>query len=151
MKYPDSGAFLNSIAKRARKYYLGLTTITQDVEDFLSVDLGKAIIQNSSLQILLKQSTVAIDKVAEMFYLSEGEKQMLLASGVGEGLFFAGAAHAAIKIIASPQEHELVTTKPQEMQQRRDQQSVVVQAEPAAQPPPGINRPIFTTETVKTY
>jgi conjugal transfer ATP-binding protein TraC len=139
MKYPDSGAFLNSIAKRARKYYLGLTTITQDVEDFLSVDLGKAIIQNSSLQILLKQSTAAIDKVAEIFFLSEGEKHLLLSASVGEGLFFAGAAHAAIRVIASPQEHALVTTKPQELEQKEGNKK------PA---PPPANRPIFTTETV---
>ena len=82
MKYPDSAQFLNSIAKRARKYYLGLTTITQDVEDFLSIDLGKTIIQNSSLQILLKQSAAAIDRVAEVFYLSEGEKHLLLSSDI---------------------------------------------------------------------
>ena len=107
MKYPDSANFLHSIAKRARKYYLGLTTITQDVEDFLAVDLGKAIIQNSSLQILLKQSTAAIDKVAGIFYLSEGEKHLLLSADVGEGLFFAGPAHAAIRVIASPQRTRL--------------------------------------------
>jgi conjugal transfer ATP-binding protein TraC len=148
MKYPDSGAFLNSIAKRARKYYLGLTTITQDVEDFLSVDLGKAIIQNSSLQILLKQSTVAIDKVAEMFYLSEGEKQLLLSSDIGEGLFFAGPAHAAIRIIASPQEHALVTTKPQDLERAaaETQQSPAPTQEKTSQTP---GRPIFTTVQVK--
>jgi len=158
MKYPDSGAFLNSIAKRARKYYLGLTTITQDVEDFLSVDLGKAIIQNSSIQILLKQSTVAIDKVAEMFYLSEGEKHLLLSAGIGEGLFFAGPAHAAIKIIASPQENALVTTKPQELEQRKEEPQAPPVNQPAQQtsitppvekPARGTSRPIFTTVPVK--
>lgn len=129
MKYPDSAAFLNSMAKRARKYYLGLTTLTQDVEDFLSVDLGKAIIQNSSLQILLKQSTAAVDKVGEMFYLSEGEKHLLLSSAIGEGLFFAGPAHAAIRVIASPKEHALATTNPKEIH---------------------TSRPMFTVEPVKT-
>ena len=163
MKYPDSGAFLNSIAKRARKYYLGLTTITQDVEDFLSVDLGKAIIQNSSLQVLLKQSAAAIEKVAEVFYLSEGEKHLLLSSGVGEGLFFAGPAHAAIRIIASPQEHTLITTKPQELEAKKAQAAqepqrpvnppVIMQTTPAPvasaiKPNPGTSRPIFTTEQV---
>jgi hypothetical protein len=118
MRYPDSANFLNSIAKRARKYYLGVTAITQDAEDFLSADIGRAIIQNSSIQILLKQSAAAIDKIAEIFYLSEGEKHLLLAADVGEGLFFAGPAHAAIRIIASPQEHELATTKPQEVAAR---------------------------------
>lgn len=115
MKYPDSANFLYSIAKRARKYYLGLTTITQDVEDFLASDYGKAIITNSSIQILMKQSPAAIDKVAEVFYLSEGEKRLLLSAEVGEGLFFAGANHVAIKVIASPEEHQLITTKPQEL------------------------------------
>ncbi|MBI3380230.1 ATP-binding protein [Candidatus Gottesmanbacteria bacterium] len=115
MKHPDSATFLYGIAKRARKYYLGVTTITQDVEDFLSTDYGKAIITNSSLQILLKQSPAAIDKLSQVFYLSTGERHYLLAANVGEGLFFAGAAHVAIQIIASPEEYQLATTKPQEI------------------------------------
>lgn len=115
MKYPDSATFLYSIAKRARKYWLGLTTITQDVEDFLSGDYGKAIVTNSSIQVLMKQSPAAIDKVAQVFYLSEGEKHLLLASEVGEGLFFAGANHVAIKVVASADEHKLITTKPEEL------------------------------------
>lgn len=119
MKFPDSAQFLYSIAKRARKYYLGVSTITQDVEDFLSTDLGKAIIQNSSIQVLHKQAASAIDKVAEVFYLSEGEKHLLLSADVGEGLFFAGSAHAAVRVIASRDEHELATTKPQELEERR--------------------------------
>lgn len=119
MKFPDSAAFLNSIAKRARKYYLGVSTITQDVEDFLSLDLGKAIIQNSSIQILHKQSSSAIDRVASVFYLSEGEKHLLLSADVGENLFFAGAAHAAVRVVASPEEHILATTKPQELEEMR--------------------------------
>lgn len=120
MKHPDSAQFLYSIAKRSRKYYLGLTTITQDVEDFMEVELGKAIIQNSSLQILLKQSSAAIEKVAKVFYLSEGEQHLLLSCETGQGLFFAGPAHAAIKVIASPEEHALVTTKPQELEAMRE-------------------------------
>lgn len=123
MKYPDSANFLNSIAKRARKYFLGVTTITQDAEDFLSIELGKAIIQNSSMQLLLKQSAAAIDKIAEVFYLSEGEKHLLLSADVGEGLFFAGPAHAAIRVISSPEEHELATTKPEEVAARAEKQS----------------------------
>lgn len=115
MKHPDSATFLYGMAKRARKYFLGVTTITQDVEDFLSTDHGRAIITNSSLQILLKQSPAAIEKLTEVFYLSSGEKHFLLSANVGEGLFFAGAAHAAIQIIASPEEHHLATSKPQEM------------------------------------
>lgn len=115
MQYPDSAQFMYSIAKRARKYYLGLTTITQDVQDFLATDYGKAIVTNSSIQILLKQSPAAIDQVAEVFYLSEGEKHLLLAADVGEGIFFAGANHVAVRVIASEDEHYLVTSKPEEL------------------------------------
>ncbi|MCX6725744.1 MAG: ATP-binding protein [Candidatus Shapirobacteria bacterium] len=124
MKYPDSANFLYSIAKRARKYYLGLTTITQDVEDFLGSEYGKAVLTNSSIQILMKQSPAAIDKVAQVFYLSEGEKQLLLASDVGEGIFFAGPNHVAMHVVASPEEHQLVTTRPSElleMQKRKEE------------------------------
>ncbi len=117
MQYPDSATFMYSIAKRARKYFLGLTTITQDVEDFLHTDYGKAIVTNSSIQILLKQSPAAIDQVAEVFYLSEGEKHLLLSADVGEGIFFAGANHVAIRVIASEDEHYLVTTNPEEVQE----------------------------------
>ena len=109
IKHKDSAEYLHSFAKRARKYFLGLTTITQDVEDFLSTDEGKAIITNSSLQILLKQSTAAIDHVANVFNLTGGEKHFLLSGGVGEGLFFAGQSHVAIKIFASEEEHKTIT------------------------------------------
>jgi len=119
MRYPDSAAFLNSIAKRARKYYLGLTTISQNVEEFLSTDLGKAIITNSSVQVLMKQHPAAIDKIAETFYLSEGERQLLLSAEVGEGLFFAGQNHVAMRVIASAEEHNLVTSSPKEILQRK--------------------------------
>jgi len=124
MKSPDSANFIYSIAKRARKYYLGLTTITQDVEDFLGSDYGKAILTNSSIQILMKQSPAAIDKVAQVFYLSEGEKQLLLAADIGEGIFFAGPNHVAIRVVASPDEHQLITTNPAdllEMQKRKEE------------------------------
>lgn len=114
MRYADSAQFLWSVVKRSRKYFLGLTTITQDVEDFLSQDIGKAIVTNSALQVLLKQSPAAIDRVSEVFYLSQGEKQLLLAANVGEGIFFAGPHHAPIRIVASEEEHKLITTKPQE-------------------------------------
>ncbi len=115
MKYPDTAQFLWSVVKRARKYYLGLTTITQDVEDFLSQDIGKAIVTNSALQVLLKQSPAAIDKIGEIFYLSQGEKQLLLAANVGEGIFFAGPHHAPIRVVASVEEDKLITTKPQDV------------------------------------
>ncbi len=115
MQHPDSATFLYSIAKRARKYYLGLSTISQDVEDFLNTDYGKAIVTNSSIQILMKQSPAAIDKLTDVFYLTEGERHLLLAADVGEGIFFAGPNHVAIRVIASPDEHALVTTNPEEL------------------------------------
>ena len=108
IKNKDSGSYLYSFAKRARKYQLGLTTITQDVEDFLSTDEGKAIITNSSLQIILKQSSAAIDKITETFYLTGGEKHFLMSAGVGEGLFFAGQSHVGFQVIASEEEKSLI-------------------------------------------
>jgi type IV secretory pathway VirB4 component len=114
MRYKDTASFLWSIVKRARKYYLGLTTITQDVEDFLSQDIGKAVVTNSALRLLLKQSPAAIDTVGKTFYLSQGEKQLLLSANIGEGILFAGPHHAPIKIVASREEYDLVTTKPQD-------------------------------------
>lgn len=108
IKQKDSGAYLHSFAKRARKYKLGLTTITQDVEDFLSTDEGKAIITNSSLQIILKQSTAAVEKIAETFFLTGGEKHFLLSAGIGEGLFFAGHSHVGFKVIAGEEEKTLI-------------------------------------------
>lgn len=115
MKYKDSATFLWGIVKRARKYYLGLTTIAQDIEDFMSQDIGKAIITNSALRVLFKQHPTAIDRIGEAFLLSQGEKQLLLGATVGQGIFFAGNNHAPINVVASPEEHKLVTTKPQEV------------------------------------
>lgn len=115
MQYEDSAKFLHGLAKRARKYYLGLTIISQDVEDFLSSRFGKAIVSNSSMQILLKQSTASIDVVAETFGLTEGEKYLLLESDIGEGLFFAGLNHVAIKVIASYTEDQVITTNPEQL------------------------------------
>ncbi|MEK7525935.1 MAG: ATP-binding protein [Patescibacteria group bacterium] len=123
MKYKDSAQFLWAVVKRARKYYLGLTTITQDVEDFLSQDIGKAIVTNSAMKILLKQSPAAIDKIGETFYLSQGEKQLLLAANVGEGIFFAGPHHAPIRVVASPEEYALVTTNPRDTEGLTNQQA----------------------------
>ncbi|MFA7308988.1 MAG: DUF87 domain-containing protein [Patescibacteria group bacterium] len=112
MENEDAAKFIYSIAKRARKYYLGLTTITQDVEDFLSSKYGRAIVTNSSLQLLLKQSPASIESIAKTFNLTAGEQSLLLESRVGEGLFFAGANHVAIKIIASETEDQIVTSSP---------------------------------------
>lgn len=126
MKYPDSATFLYSIAKRARKYFLGLTTITQDIEDFLNNDYGKAIVNNSSIQVLLKQSPASVDIVSKTFYLSEGEKHLLLAADVGEGLFFAGPSHVAVRIVASPDEHKLITSRPEELLAMREEKAAKI-------------------------
>lgn len=115
MQYPDSALFLYGLAKRARKYYLGVTTITQDVEDFMSSDMGKAIVTNSSIQILLKQSSAAIDQLTRTFYLSQGERNLLLSAGIGEGLFFAGENHVAMRVVASQDEHRFITSNPEEL------------------------------------
>ena len=123
MKYEDSASFVYGIAKRARKYYLALTTATQDVRDFLSTDYGKAVLSNSSLQILLKQSPSEIDLVSQIFYLSQGEKEALLSSNIGEGLFFAGQNHVAIKIVAAPFEHKIITSNPEEILKMQESQT----------------------------
>ncbi len=115
MKYDDAASFLFGIAKRCRKYYTGLTTITQDVNDFLSSRYGKPIVTNSSIQLLLKQSPAAIDVIAETFYLTDQEKFLLLESNVGEGSFFAGTKHVAIKVVASYSEDQVITTDPAQM------------------------------------
>ncbi len=115
MKYEDSASFVYGVAKRARKYYLALTTATQDVQDFLATDYGNAVLSNSSIQILLKQSPTEIDLVTKLFYLTNGEKQLLLSANIGEGLFFAGQSHVAIKTIAAPFEHKLITSNPEEI------------------------------------
>lgn len=132
MKYEDSASFIYSIAKRARKYYLGLTTATQDVEDFLKTDYGKAVLTNSSIQILMKQGTAEVDLVSSVFYLSLQEKQLLLTAGVGDGLFFAGRNHVSMKVIAAEFEHDLITSNPEEIIRKR-QEAVVQAASDAAQ------------------
>lgn len=113
MKYEDSANFLFSLAKRARKYYLGLTTITQDVEDFMSSKMGRAIVANSSMQLLLKQSSSAVDVLADVFKLTEEERKRLANFPIGQGLFFAGQSHVHISIQASATEQQLITTNPQ--------------------------------------
>lgn len=118
MANEDSAKFVHALVKRCRKYYLGITTISQDVNDFLLSPYGRSVVTNSSMQLLLKQSTAAIENVQKTFMLTEGEKYLLLESGVGEGIFFADKNHAAIKIIASPTEDQLVTTNPEQLLQK---------------------------------
>lgn len=121
MKYEDSANFLFSLAKRARKYNLGITTITQDVEDFMGSRMGRAIVANASMQILLKQSPSAVDVLAETFKLTDEEKKRLSQFPVGQGLFFAGSNHVHIQITASPTESSLITTNPDQVRQLEQQ------------------------------
>lgn len=115
MQHDDSAKFLFGLVKRARKYYLGVTTITQDVEDFIKNDFGRPIVTNSSMQLLLKQAPSSVNILAKVFNLTEGEKYVLLNSGVGQGLFFAGQKHVAVQVIASYTEDKIVTTNPEEI------------------------------------
>jgi len=121
MKSEDTASFLLSLAKRGRKYYLGLATITQDVDDFIKSPYGAPIVSNSSIQILLKQSPTVIDRLQQVFNLTNEEKYLLLESGVGEGIFFAGLKHVAIKIIASYTEEQIITTDPSQILAMRKQ------------------------------
>ena len=115
MQHEDSAKFIYALVKRCRKYYLGVTTITQDVNDFLRSPYGQAIVTNSALQLLLKQSPAAIDLIQKTFVLTEGEKYLLLECGVGQGIFFAGNKHAAINIVSSLTEDQLITSDPRQL------------------------------------
>jgi len=115
MQQEDSAKFIYALVKRCRKYYLGVTNITQDVSDFLRSPYGQAIVTNSSIQLLMKQSPASIDIVAKTFLLTQGEKYLLLECGVGEGIFFAGAKHAAIKVVASYMEDQIITSDPRQL------------------------------------
>lgn len=115
MQREDSANFISELVKRCRKYYLGVTTITQDVNDFLTFVKGESIVNNSSIKLLLKQSPAAINLVKKTFLLTEGEKYLLLECGIGEGIFFAGDRHVAIKVIASYSEDQLITSDPRQL------------------------------------
>ena len=115
MQNEDSASFLFGIVKRARKYWLGVSTITQDVEDFMKSEYGKPIITNSSLVFLMKQSSAGIDVVQQSFNLTDEEKYLLLESSVGEGIFFAGQKHIALRVVGSYAEHQFITTSPEEV------------------------------------
>jgi len=128
MKSEDTASFLFGLAKRGRKYYLGLSTITQDVDDFLKSPYGMPIVTNSSIQILLKQSPTVIDHIQQTFNLTDEEKYLLLESGVGEGIFFVGLKHVAIKIVGSYTEDQIITTNPQQVMAIRDAKKQLEQA-----------------------
>ncbi len=115
MQYEDGASFLYGLVKRARKYWLGVTTITQDVADFMKSDYGQPIITNSAMVLLLKQLPATIDLVQRAFNLTEEEKYLLLESAIGEGIFFAGRKHVAIKVVASRREDEIITTSPEQI------------------------------------
>lgn len=117
MKSEDTASFLFMLAKRGRKYYLGISTITQDVDDFLRSPYGVPMITNSSIQLLMKQSPTAIDNIQKTFHLTNEEKFLLLESNVGEGIFFAGLKHVAIRIIASYTEDQIITSDPSQILQ----------------------------------
>lgn len=129
MKYDDSASFMFSLAKRARKYYLGLTTVTQDVEDFMGSKMGRAVVANSSMQILLKQSPSAVDVLGDVFKLTEEERRRLANFPIGQGLFFAGQNHVHVQIIASDTEKQLITTDPRVFNQKENVQQ---EAQPVA-------------------
>lgn len=120
MQSDDGASFLFGLCKRARKYWLGVTTITQDVSDFMKSDYGRPIITNSSLQFLMKQSPATIDGVQQTFNLTEGEKAMLLGSAVGEGIFIAGQKRVALKVVASYTEDQIITSSPEEVQKIKE-------------------------------
>lgn len=115
MQNDDAASFVFGIAKRCRKYYTGLTTITQDIADFMSSRYGKPIVTNSSIQLLLRQSPASIDVIQDTFYLTDQEKFLLLESNVGEGIFFAGLKHVAIRVVASYSEDQIITSNPQQL------------------------------------
>lgn len=135
MQNEDSAKFIFALVKRARKYYLGVTTITQDVNDFLTSQYGQAIVTNSALQILLKQSPAGVEVVSKTFNLTQSEKYLLLEAAVGEGIFFAGQKHAAIKVVASYTEDQLITTNPEQLMQieraRKEFQESIASTPPA--------------------
>jgi len=124
MQRKDSAKFMYSMAKRARKYYLGLTTISQNVADFMNNDMGKAIISNASIQMLMKQSPSEVDILQEVFNLSDGEKNFLLSCDTGQGLFFAGANHVGIQVVSSQAEHEIITSDPRDLEEKRKREKM---------------------------
>lgn len=128
MQHEDSARFIHALVKRCRKYFLGVTTITQDVNDFLKSQYGQSIVTNSALQLLLRQSPSSVDLVQKVFLLTDSEKYLLLQSGVGEGIFFAGNKHAAIRVVASPTEDQIVTTNPQQLLEIEKQKKKFEQA-----------------------
>ena len=142
MRSEDTASFLFGIAKRGRKYYLGISTITQDVSDFLNSPYGIPMITNSSIQLLLRQSPTSVDLVQSTFKLSDEEKYLLLESDVGEGIFFAGLKHVAIKVIASYTEDQIITSDPSQILAiKKAKQDLANSSQLPGDTPAGIPRP----------
>ncbi|EKD32795.1 MAG: hypothetical protein ACD_76C00145G0003 [uncultured bacterium] len=133
MQHDDSAKFIYALVKRCRKYYLGVTTITQDVNDFLRSPYGQAIVTNSAMQMLLKQSPASVDLVQETFHLTDAEKYLLMECGVGEGIFFAGTKHVAMKVVASYTEDQIITTDPRQLLEIEQAKKDFAEAELAGQ------------------
>jgi len=151
LKSPDTASFLFSVAKRGRKYYLGISTITQDVSDFLNSPYGLAMITNSSIQILLRQSPTSVDLVQQTFKLSDEEKYLLLESDVGEGIFFAGLKHVAIKVIASYTEDQIITSDPSQILAiRKAKQELDLVTETAPEPAAAAKKAIEAASILKS-
>jgi type IV secretory pathway VirB4 component len=149
MRSQDTASFLFGIAKRGRKYYLGISTITQDVSDFLNSPYGIPMITNSSIQLLLRQSPTSVDLVQQTFKLSDEEKYLLLESDVGEGIFFAGLKHVAIKIIASYTEDQIITSDPSQIlaiKKAKQAQSADADIDNPLPPPTAVSTPRLATQ-----
>ncbi|MGI6484077.1 MAG: VirB4-like conjugal transfer ATPase, CD1110 family [Candidatus Dojkabacteria bacterium] len=151
MQSEDSAKFMYTIAKRARKYYLGLSTITQDVADFLGNEMGKAIISNSSIQMLMKQSPSAVELLQKVFNLSDGERNYLLNCDKGQGLFFAGQNHVGIQVLSSVAEHEIITSDPKDLERLKEKEGITdtrtVQELAQIYDPPAVQQPIRDSST----
>ena len=150
MQQEESAKFIFALVKRARKYFLGVTTITQDVADFLGSPYGQAIVTNSAIQLLMKQSPSGVDRVVKTFNLTDGEKFLLLESGVGEGIFFAGQKHAAIKVVASYTEDQIVTTNPQQLLEMEKAKKAMAAREGAEETKGNQRKPEEKEETVES-
>ena len=147
MQYAEGSVFLAGLARRARKYYLGLVTITQDVADFLGAEHGRTVLTNAASKLLMKQDSATIEPVVTAFQLSAEERQFLLAAGKGERLFFARGSHLALQIEASPGEHRLAMTAPRELAEQVGRSSPAT-ANRADQRPPRSNPPERTLTPV---
>jgi len=149
LRYPEGGAFISGMARRARKYYLGLVTITQDAADFLRSDHGRAVLVNAAMKLLLKQDSTTVDAVAEAFELTPEERQYLLGANKGEGLLFARCGRLPLSIEASPAEHRLVTTAPRELAELAARAATTTEQRPVVSPhaPPTSPPPTTSTST----